>query len=224
MLNQFIFENGNWAKSVATILVSAIKEVLKNKPFCTFFLTGGRGAGRMYPFLAKELEEFSGQIHFYLGDERCVSELHEDSNCRMILKTLFPDGIGNNHKFFRMFDGTMEPDAAAINYEAELPEKPDLILLGLGDDGHIASLFPHQDWQDFPDKKVLTCVSPYNGQMRISINQQVIHSAEKIFILASGKSKQPVLSKIEADTNIADIPVRMAKNAIWLLDTDAGIL
>lgn len=217
-----IFEDGDWAMKTAGVIAGQIKQTLLTKQHCSVFLTGGLGAARVYAFLRVELETCIGSIHFFLGDERCVPENHADSNYRMILKTLFSEGIGKSQKLYKMYDETHTPEVAAGIYESILPLVPDLIILGLGDDGHIASLFPGQSWIEENSRMVISTVSPFNGQKRVTITKKVIESADKIIVLASGKGKSRILAELADNIDIAAIPGRIVINGLWLLDESAN--
>jgi 6-phosphogluconolactonase len=221
-MKKIIFKDDEWPIKSAMIISDQIRKVLLVKQKCSVFLTGGRGAERVYAFLSQELKTINGEIYFYLGDERCVSENHPDSNYRMILKTLFPDGIGKSQKLYKMFDESHTPEEAAGIYESVLPASPDLIILGLGDDGHIASLFPGQSWIGENDKMVICSVSPVNGLQRVTITKKVIERAVKIIILASGKMKSRILHELGGNTNISEIPARIVITGFWLLDENAS--
>lgn len=221
-MNKIIFTDNDWAKMSAHFIVNCIKDVLEEKNKCSIFLTGGRSASRIYPFLGEKLRNIRGKIDFYIGDERCVAEFHADSNYGMIHKILFPFGLSEGQVLYKMFDVKDDAESAALKYEAVLPEKPDIILLGLGDDGHIASLFPGQSSTEENNRKVINIISVVNGVQRITITKRVIDNAVEIIVLASGKGKWKVLSELPANNDIVVIPARMALRGLWLLDESAG--
>jgi 6-phosphogluconolactonase len=221
-MKKIIFKDAEWPIRTAVIIADQIMKVLLVKQNCSVFLTGGRGAERVYTFLSQELKTIEGEVYFYLGDERCVPENHADGNYRMILKTLFPEGIRKSQKLFKMYDESHTPEVAARVYESILPAKPDLIILGLGDDGHIASLFPQQSWVEENNRMVISSVSPVNGQHRVTITKKVIERAAEVIILASGKGKSRVLAELADNSDIAAIPGRMVINGLWLIDESAN--
>lgn len=221
-MNKIIFTDNDWAKMSAHFIVNCIKDVLEEKNKCSIFLTGGRSASRIYPFLGEKLRNIRGKIDFYIGDERCVAEFHADSNYGMIHKILFPFGLSEEQVLYKMFDVKDDAESAALKYEAVLPEKPDIILLGLGDDGHVASLFPETSWQITHGRKVTTAVSPINGIQRVSITKDIIDSASEIFVFASGRSKSKILAKLADETANTDIPGTLALRGLWLLDESAA--
>ena len=162
-MEKFIFKDIEWPRKTSVKISDHIKKILLIKKNCSVFLTGGRGAQRVYTFLSEDLKYIKGEIYFYLGDERCVPENHKDSNYRMIKATLFPNGIKKSHKLFKMFDQSHTPEEAAKLYNNILPVKPDLIILGLGDDGHIASLFPMNSWEKENTKNVINTFLPHQN-------------------------------------------------------------
>ena len=221
-MRNLVFSDNEWPQKSALIIIDQINNVLSQKEHCSVFLTGGRGAAKVYSFLAKELKNCKGQIFYYLGDERCVEESHPDSNYRMILETLFPDGFKKNEVLHKMYDSLDDAETAATKYELLIPAKPDILLLGLGDDGHIASLFPATNWQNSIDKKVITAISPVNGIMRVTITKKVIDNATEIIVFATGEGKQKIISELSSKHNNSKLPSILTLRGIWLIDESAA--
>jgi len=117
-----------------------------------------------------------------------------------------------------MFHENDNPCLAAAEYAAILPENPDIILLGLGDDGHIASLFPGTQWQVSGGKKVTTAISPISGMQRVSITKDVLDSAFEIIVFASGQNKREILTMLNEEKGIKALPASIALRGLWLLD------
>jgi 6-phosphogluconolactonase len=220
-MRQLIYSDDIWPREVANLITNQIKSTLSAKQYCSVLLTGGKGASRVYAVLSTELTKCEGEIDFFLGDERCVPQNDPDSNYGMILKTLFPLGMQRGQVLYQMFDAKDNAESAALKYETILPLKIDIVLLGLGDDGHIASLFPGTAWNVTKGRKVTTGVSPVNGIQRVSITKDVIESASEIIVFASGENKKKVLAAIDAGTEIDDIPAIIASRGIWVLDESA---
>jgi 6-phosphogluconolactonase len=221
-MRKILYKDYEWAHETALIISDHIKNIISRKKSCSVFLTGGRGAERVYFHLSEELEHLEGEIYFYLGDERCVPENHVDSNYRMILANLFPNGINKRFKLFKIFDNSILPEEAAKLYENLIPVNPDLIILGLGDDGHIASLFPMYPWVNENIKNILVSFSPNNGHRRISISKKLIDNAEEIIVLASGLNKSKVLARLTQDPLDKSIPASIALRGLWLIDESAN--
>jgi 6-phosphogluconolactonase len=222
-MRKIVYKDYEWAHETALRISDHIKKIVFKKKNCSVFLTGGRGAERVYFHLSEELKYIEGEICFYLGDERCVPENHRDSNYRMILANLFPNGINKCFKLYKIFDNSVSPEEAAKTYDNLIPVNPDLIILGLGDDGHIASLFPMYPWVNEYNKNVLVSFSPNNGHLRISISKKLIDNADEIIVLASGKNKSKVLSILTQDSlDISTIPASIVLRGLWLIDESAN--
>jgi 6-phosphogluconolactonase len=221
-MNKVVFRNADWPAQAASVIAERIEKILLEKQNCSIFLTGGRSAAAVYPFLAEHIRDFKGEIHFYIGDERCVPEDHQDSNYGMIINKLFSGGFNSNQKLYKMYDSIDGPQESLIKYAGIVPDKADLIILGLGDDGHIASLFPGQSWINQNNMKIISAISPYNGLERLTITQYVIERADQIIILASGTNKSRILSQLYNNLNdLTAIPARMLIKGLWLFDQNA---
>ena len=221
-MNKIIIKNNEWPIRAAAIIADQIRNVILTKNYCSVFLTGGQGAKRVYTFLKLHLKTITGEINFFLGDERCVSDCHKDSNYRMIVETLFSDGICNSQRLYKMYNESDTPEEAAKKYESILPVTPDIIILGLGDDGHVASLFPGQPWIKENTRSVIISYSPINGQPRVTITKKFIQSGNQILVLASGIRKSRILTELSDNINNAEIPGSIAISGLWLIDESAN--
>jgi 6-phosphogluconolactonase len=112
-------------------------------------------------------------------------------------------------------------DAAAWRYDEALPEKMDVLLLGVGEDGHIASLFPGNEAMNEAGRRVVAVVGPKLPCERLTITPPVIKQARSIFVLATGAAKAAVLNELLAvpDNAVVMLPARLVLHATWLLDT-----
>lgn len=175
------------------------------------------------------------RIHFYWGDERCVKPNDDDSNYGMTKKYLL-DHINipkeNIHRIF----GELIPDEAVDLFEKELyniliqgDEVPvfDLIILGMGADGHTASIFPDQIELWDSDQFCLVAKHPETGQQRISLTGKVINKSRSIAFLVTGKNKADKIMEILYNRKGLDnYPAgRVApenNNLYWFLDKAAA--
>jgi 6-phosphogluconolactonase len=183
-------------------------------------LTGGNSAEKLYMDWAK-LKEFRDAkgISFFFGDERCVSSNHPDSNYGMTMRTLFSHGVPEGCSVFRMEADDHDPEAAALRYDRILDINIDVLLLGVGEDGHVASLFPGSPTLLEKTQRVVATSGPKPPNDRLTITVPVITQARRIFVLAPGKNKAMVLAKAQQDTdNISVLPARLLLDATWLLD------
>lgn len=151
-------------------------------------LTGGRTPGRAYE-LAAELEPDWTGVELWWGDERCVPPDDERSNYDLARRALL-DGVsvGAVHRI----RGELGREEGARLYDEELDpvERFDLVLLGLGSDGHVASLFPEQPTLDVTDRRAIGAearLEPYVD--RITLTLPMLRSAREVLFLVTGESK-----------------------------------
>jgi 6-phosphogluconolactonase len=142
-----------------------------------------------------------GASRFWMGDERCVEPDDERSNYRMVRETLIDPLDGVASVDVRRIPGELGPDAAADEYERELraagPPTFDLVLLGIGSDGHTASLFPGQPTLTERDRLVVGVaqagLEPFVP--RVSLTIPALTASRRIVILASGESKADAIAE-----------------------------
>lgn len=211
-----------WPVLSALLIQDSITSILKNKRQCSVMLTGGRSAERLYLAWA-ELPGFRQMtgVQFYFGDERCVPPDHPESNYGMSMRTLFKLGVPAGCSVFRMETEFTDRENAALRYESVLPEKIDVLLLGVGEDGHIASLFPGSAALQEKNRRVLSIIGPKPPFERLTITPSVVTQVGVIYVLATGVAKaQTLVNARQALEDFDTIPARLAlKNAIWLLDS-----
>lgn len=169
-------------------------------------LCGGRTAGRFFAAVAAlpaAARELSGRVHFFWGDERCVPPDHPESNFGLAQRILLgPLGIAPDR--IHRLRGEQPPDLAAQTGEAEarrfLPASAhgqpvfDLVLLGMGEDGHVASLFPDAPAEVADSQAVyLPVVGPKPPVQRITLGYGPLAAARDVWVLASGLGKEAAL-------------------------------
>jgi len=166
--------------------VEFIKKISKENPNAKIALSGGSTPTTIY----KKLAKLDLEAKFYQVDERCVSPTDKDSNQKMIRETLVP-------KNFHAFDTSIPIEDSLKKYEENLPEQFDLIILGIGSDGHTASLFP--DSPDFKDPLAHTQTSEFSIKNRLTITFPTILKAKTLLVLLKGQNKQIAISKFPAN-------------------------
>ncbi|MEM9896148.1 MAG: 6-phosphogluconolactonase [Bacteroidota bacterium] len=200
-------------------------------------LSGGSTPKLLFSYLAKKYHDSPlwNRLHLYWGDERCVPPEHEDSNFKMTNQLLLSQvsiPVGNIHRI----KGEEEPSNEAISYaEILIRSMPldtnvpvfDLIILGLGEDGHTASIFPHQ--MELLDSKRFCEVAthPDSGQNRITLTGQVINAAKEVSFLVTGAGKADKVDEIlEQKGDWKKYPASHIKplsgNLNWYLDESAA--
>lgn len=217
------FSNANWPHESALVLQNAILSTLRDRGECSVVLTGGKTAARLYKAWAKVFEhQKMNKVNFFFSDERCVSHSDSQSNFNLVMSTLFFAGLPSWCSIYPIHIYDQVGERSALLYEKELPKKVDILILTVGEDGHIASLFPGSSALKEFHRTVIHVQSPRAPINRITITPKVVCSADKIFLLATGRLKGSVLSRTLHSSNDADLfPVTLARRGVWLLDQDA---
>ncbi|TVQ06778.1 MAG: 6-phosphogluconolactonase [Bacteroidetes bacterium] len=174
-------------------------------------------------------------ICLFWGDERCVPPNHEESNYKMTLDSLLVNIPLESSNIFRI-KGENDPIAEAERYSTLvsglLPKHKDnpvfdMVLLGLGEDGHTASIFP-PDITLFESESLFAATNnPYTGQKRITATGRVINNAQNVFFLVTGSSKAEMVARIiKKQEGYKKLPASKvmpkSKNLFWLLDEGAA--
>jgi 6-phosphogluconolactonase len=215
------FESKDLPMKVAGLIQDNINSVLSKQGKCGVMLTGGRSAARLYKAW-RDLPAFQQMtgVNFYFGDERCVPPDHDESNYGMVMQSLFPNGVPSGCSVFRMEADAKDIKAEAQRYADLLPDSIDSLLLGVGEDGHIASLFPNNSAIQERNRRVIPITGPKPPFGRLPITPPVIAQAKSIFVLATGIAKAKVLSKArQTPSNFVELPACLVLSATWLLDT-----
>ncbi len=188
-------DQGQVADAFALFLALTIRQ----RPRTTIALSGGSTPQLLFRRLA---EDYAGRIdwsgvHLFWGDERCVPPGHEDSNYGMT-KRLLLDRVDIPAANVHRIRGEADPREEAHRYSAEIMERVpeekglpafDIVLLGLGDDGHTASIFPDQLSLLAVEAVAVTARHPGTGQQRISLSGPVINNGRHIAFLVTGAGK-----------------------------------
>jgi 6-phosphogluconolactonase len=199
-------------------------------------LAGGSTPEATYELLARDYADRVewGKVNVFFGDERTVPPHHEDSNYRMAKEALLDHvPVGSVHRM----RGELDPEEAARSYEEELrdffgdEEFPplDLILLGIGDDGHTASLFPHTPALEETDRWVVANPVEKLDTVRLTVTAPLINAARAVDFLVAGEGKAKALKMIlEGDADPREYPARFVRSAgetTWMADrAAAGLL
>ena len=217
------------------IILSQVRSAIEARGSFTIALAGGSTPKPLYEALSGQSLPWS-KMHIFWGDERYVPPTDSQSNQLMARQALIDQieiPAANVHP---MNIAAGNPAQDAQNYEAHLreffqlqaPEIPafDLILLGMGDDGHTASLFPHTDVLQVEDR--LIGVGIKDGQPRLTFTAPLINQARCVIFLVAGENKRPALKEVFAEqADSQDYPSRMIQpqgKLIWLLDQAAGAM
>jgi 6-phosphogluconolactonase len=221
-----IFEPALWERKAAELVHMQVEFVLRRRGQCNILLTGGTTAKRMYSAWSRQFDIcLLRNVGFYFGDERCVPPDQPESNYGMAMGTLFGAGIPQGCVVHRMEAESDDLEAAADRYAAVLPESIDIVLLGVGEDGHIASLFPYSAALHENRRRVLPIIGPKQPYQRLTITPPVIFQAHSTVVLAAGSAKAAVLAEaLRMQNNIDALPARLVISGTWLLDTTINTL
>jgi 6-phosphogluconolactonase len=234
-------DSREWAQEAAATVLAASEEAIRSHGRFLIALSGGSTPRALYAALATP--EWKGRfnwprIFFLFGDERCVPPDHPDSNFGMAHTALFqPLGIHPDH-IVRIKGELQDPASAAQEYEealrrltqctvTDLP-RIDMILLGLGEDGHTASLFPGTTALHERSRAVTVGQAPAGIRTRVTMSLGVINRATVVLFLVSGSGKAPIVRAILESKNEADrtLPAALVApetgRVIWILDRAAA--
>ncbi len=222
---------------VARALSDLLERWCREEGFRNIALSGGSTPQVWFDLLAKEYPRRLPweALHFFWGDERCVPPDDPQSNYRMTRSHLLDKVPVTPSHIFRI-RGENDPEAEAVRYSRVLGEhlpqsrripQFDLVVLGMGDDGHTASIFPHQI--DLWDSGAHCVVAehPETGQKRISLTGQVINNAKQVVFLVTGENKAAPLARIGnkgpgSDLLPASRVAPASGRLLWLADRPAA--
>lgn len=176
------------ARRGAEIVGEAIDAALEASGRADIALAGGTTPGLLYDELTKTRASWSG-VHLWIGDERCVPYDHPDSNVRMARERLPAPGA-----VLHMPPADGDAEKRALAYSFQLKDRAlDLVLLGLGEDAHTASLFPDDPALDDERRMVFTTAAPKPPPERVSLGLTAIAEAGARLLLVTGAGKRDAL-------------------------------
>jgi 6-phosphogluconolactonase len=240
-----IYENTDTlARQAARYLSELSRDFIRSSGRFTLVLSGGSTPKGLYEKLAQT--DGSGRIHWdsvhiFWGDERCVPPDHPESNYGSARKSLL-DRIPIPPRNIHRIRGEMEPQEAAALYEKDLkafffpgpaasPGVPrfDLILLGMGDDGHTASLFPGTAALHERKCWAVACHVDNTKSWRVTLTPQVINAARNVFFIVSGREKARCLKEVlQGPCRPDELPAQAVRpdagRVIWMVDAEAASL
>jgi 6-phosphogluconolactonase len=196
-------------------------------------LAGGGTPKLLYGLLARDyLNSFPWErIHWYFGDERFVPRDHPDSNFRMVREQLFDPAPIPPNNIHRFDTGAADERQCAADYHSLLeregePALPlfDVVLLGLGEDGHTASLFPGTPALDEIDTLAVATPLGARPEPRVSLTFKAIQSSKNVAFLVCGASKQKIVADVLSGKPYPATRVMSRGTVHWFLDTAAAEL
>jgi 6-phosphogluconolactonase len=212
------------AAAAERIARAALNAVAARGAF-TLALSGGSTPRRTYELLATHREIPWDNVEVFFGDERCVPPDDGDSNFKLAWDTLLSHVPVSPDRLHAMYAGGELPNVAAARYDALLRRRfgdgPtfDIALLGMGDDGHTASLFPGSPALEERDRNVVTVEAPPNAKVRdrVTITFPVIEASREVLFLVSGPSKRPLVESILSGSGTLPAARANAERTVWML-------
>lgn len=192
------------ARTTAERIAAAIAEARAERGVAHISLAGGRTPARTYRVLARIVDDWSG-VHCWFGDERCVPLDDPDSNNRLVVENLLENASQPHPTIHPVTGAADDPAAAAAAYEQELraalpgePPRLDIALLGLGEDGHTASLFPNDPVLEEQERLCLSVHGTKPPFERITLTLPILRAARKTIVLAEGAGKAWAIQQLMA--------------------------
>lgn len=222
--------------AVADFVVATARTSIERGGRFNFVLSGGSSPKKLYELLASEKYRHAiawQKVYFFFGDERYVPLDHPDSNFRMVQHTLFIPLAVSSQQVFKV-DTTKPPAQAAADYEQRIRQhfengdcRFDLILLGLGDNSHTASLFPHTNILHEKKGLIKEVFVEEVNMYRITFTAPLINAAHNIVFLVYGASKADAVRHILKDAlNIEEYPAQLVRpengTLHWFMDEAAA--
>jgi 6-phosphogluconolactonase len=214
------------AAQAAVWIAEAIAGAVVERGSCAIALAGGTTPRAVYTRLARHHSEVPWpEVEVYFGDERCVPPHHPESNFHMADQLLLRQVPIPRARIHRMPAEWPDHVAAASEYEQILPEELDILLLGMGADGHTASLFPGARALDERERRVVAVGSPVPPPRRLTITPPVIARARRVAVIVSGAEKAPAVERaLEGSFDPHQLPVQFALAGVWFIDRAAAAL
>jgi 6-phosphogluconolactonase len=229
------------ALAVARLFAKKVEEAVAKRGIARIALSGGSTPQATFKLLADPAGPFLNtipwdKVSLYWVDERCVEPTDSESNYG-VCKELLLDHVPLSSEHVYRMEGELDPEEAASRYEATLrnsmklegAESPsfDLLLLGMGPDGHTASLFPNTEGLEVIDRLVIANHVPQKDTWRISLTSPVINQAREVMFAIEGAGKADVLAEVlTGPRNIERLPSQLIRPSsgklLFLLDEAAA--
>ncbi|KUO60665.1 hypothetical protein APF79_02525 [bacterium BRH_c32] len=219
------------------------KEILKNSElidegdFLTIAFSGGSTPKKVFEFISENYKDKIPweRIKIFWSDERCVPPDDNESNYKMAYDALIKNISIPEENIFRIY-GEIDPSEEEVRYKYVLKGNIplinkipsfDIMMLGLGDDGHTASIFPNNISLFNSDKICINTKHPESGQDRITFTGKVINNSKNVYFFVTGKGKSKIVNEIlNVDNPNKICPASLVEpsdgNLYWLLDKGAA--
>jgi len=218
-----VYPKEEFAARAAAVIAEEIREAAEVRGRCSLMLAGGSTPRPVYAELSRSPLIPWEDVDIYFGDERGVGPDHPKSNYGSARQWLLQHARISALNVHRMQGERPDLNRAAREYQSLLPARIDVLLLGIGVDGHVASIFPLSPALDAGDDRVRAVRAPVSREGRITITPKVIREARTVTVLARGSLKASAIERtLASDTPVERCPARMLRGATWLLDEEAA--
>ena len=221
---RIVVESQELPHTAAAWIANAIMQAIRDNGRCSIALSGGKSPQPIHAELAASFREIPWKnVDVYFGDERAVPPTDPMSNYGMARASLLDRVPVPAANVRRMEGERADLDAAARDYERLLPPAFDILLLGIGPDGHTASLFPGAATLDERVRRVVAADSPFPPPRRLTITPPVIAAARRTAMIVSDRDKAGIVQRaLEGPRDPHALPSQLALGGVWILDRDAA--
>jgi 6-phosphogluconolactonase len=214
------------ARRAAERIVELTRAAVAERGRCSVALAGGGTPRATYEVLGTSALAAAlpwAAISWYFGDERAVPPDDPESNYRAAREALFASRPEALERVQRMPGDAADLEQAARDYGELLPFPLDLLLLGLGEDGHTASLFPGSKAIQERAARVVVVTGPKPPNPRLTVTPPVIEAARELLVLVSGAGKREALVRaLEGPLDVTAVPAQLARRGTWIVDAAAA--
>jgi len=221
-----IFATGDaLADTAAARIAAAAASAIAARGRFSLALSGGRTPQPLYLRLVTAEIDWM-RVRIFFADERAVPPDDPESNFRLARETLLDAAHVPPRNVHRMKGEYADLAAAALEYEAHLTEACDVIVLGIGEDGHVASLFPHGAALGEITRRVAPVLdAPKPPPRRLTLTPRALAEAGDVLVLATGSGKAAaVAAALSSAGSTEETPARLVRDRVWLLDRAAAAL
>ncbi|HYO94246.1 MAG TPA: 6-phosphogluconolactonase [Polyangiaceae bacterium] len=207
----------------AAFIAQALAQAVALRGTASFCLAGGTTPRATYVELTTHTDVPWPQVDIYFGDERCVGPEDPDSNYRMAREALLDRVAVRAEGVRRMRGEDPDREQAARDYERQLPRALDVVLLGIGEDGHTASLFPNSPALEERTRRVVPVIGPKPPPARLTLTAEPLQQAGLVLVLAAGAGKAEAVARaLEGQDDVTRCPAQLVRNAVWIVDPAAS--
>jgi 6-phosphogluconolactonase len=217
---KIVYSNSSeWEINALRIIQKKINEIIEKNKKCKLMLTGGSTASSIYKVWSNDFMLTKGDIEVYLTDERLVPISDKRNNYSSIINKLYQGNPPMNHRLFPVIRDSLDSVKISNYYNKIVPNYIDILMLSLGEDGHIASLFKNYNPSKFLSDKVISINAPFEPKARITITHNVLNNAHNTYLFVKGEKKAKIFKKVISNNKkYKYMSAKLLKNPIVFLD------